>query len=520
MNALDVAGWFGLADAVLAAGRVPDNRVVILRAEGRGFCAGVDIKEIQAQGDEALIGANRGCFAAFAAVYECEVPVIAAVHGFCLGGGVGLAGNADIVVASEDATFGLPEVDRGALGAATHLSRLVPQHRMRSMVYTAKPATAAELHHYGSVLRVVPRERAGRRRLRGRRRTSPPRARPSSAGPRSPSTGSTRSTSGAATASSRGSPTSSTWPAWPTSSVPPSSRSATPTPPARPIGDATMSDKRLTLDELVGELRSGMTIGIGGWGSRRKPMAAVRAILRSDLTDLTVVSYGGPDVGLLCAAGKVAKVVYGFVTLDSIPTDPHFKAARQSGAVEAMEVDEGMFYLGLLAASQRLPFLPTRAGLGSDVLARQPVAADGARRPTTTARSWWPCPPCASTPPWSTSTGPTPRGSGQILGPDPFFDELFLGAADRRFVTTERLVETEQFASEGAAPDHVHQPAADRWGGRDRRAGPTSPPVSPTTAATRRSRRSTWPRPGTRRPGRRSPNGSSRSTRPATRRPP
>ena len=156
VNALDVAGWFALADAVVAAGRVPDNRVVIVRAEGRGFCAGVDIKEIQAKGDEALIGANRGCFAAFAAMYECEVPVIAAVHGFCLGGGVGIAGNSDIIVASEDATFGLPEVDRGALGAATHLSRLVPQHRMRAMVYTAQVATAAELHHYGSVLRVVP----------------------------------------------------------------------------------------------------------------------------------------------------------------------------------------------------------------------------------------------------------------------------------------------------------------------------------------------------------------------------
>ncbi len=159
VNALDVAGWFGLAEKVLDAGRVADNRVVILRAEGRGFCAGVDIKEIRAQGDRALVGANRGCFAAFAAVYECEVPVVAAVHGFCLGGGIGLAGNADIVIASDDATFGLPEVDRGALGAATHLSRLVPQHRMRSMVYTAQPATAAELHQYGSVLRVVPADR-------------------------------------------------------------------------------------------------------------------------------------------------------------------------------------------------------------------------------------------------------------------------------------------------------------------------------------------------------------------------
>jgi enoyl-CoA hydratase len=133
--------------------------VVVLRAEGRGFNAGVDIKEMQAtEGFDALIGANRGCYAAFAAVYECEVPVIAAVHGYCLGGGIGLVGNSDIIVASDDATFGLPEVDRGALGAATHLARLVPQHKMRAMVYTAAVATAAELHHFGSVLHVVPRE--------------------------------------------------------------------------------------------------------------------------------------------------------------------------------------------------------------------------------------------------------------------------------------------------------------------------------------------------------------------------
>jgi enoyl-CoA hydratase len=158
VNALPVAGWFELADAVRSAGADPDVRVVVLRAEGRGFNAGVDIKEIQADpGFTALIGANRGCFAAFAAVYECAVPVIAAVHGFCLGGGIGLVGNADIIVASEDATFGLPEVDRGALGAATHLSRLVPQHKARAMMYTAATATAAELHAFGSVLAVVPR---------------------------------------------------------------------------------------------------------------------------------------------------------------------------------------------------------------------------------------------------------------------------------------------------------------------------------------------------------------------------
>src|SRR5580658_993460 len=159
VNALPVRGWFALAEEVRAAGADSATRVVVLRAEGRGFNAGVDLKEIQADpGFGALIGANRGCFAAFAAVYECAVPVIAAVHGFCLGGGIGLVGNADMIIASEDATFGLPEVDRGALGAATHLARLVPQHKMRAMVYTSATATAAELAQYGSVLRVVPRE--------------------------------------------------------------------------------------------------------------------------------------------------------------------------------------------------------------------------------------------------------------------------------------------------------------------------------------------------------------------------
>ena len=157
VNALDVAAWFALAEALVAAGRDPEVRAVLLRAQGRGFCAGVDIKEVQARGDEALVGVNRGCAAAFGAVYDCEVPVVCAVHGFCLGGGIGLAGNADIVVASDDATFGLPEVDRGALGAATHLARLVPQHKMRQMVYTAQLATAAELAAYGSVTQVVPR---------------------------------------------------------------------------------------------------------------------------------------------------------------------------------------------------------------------------------------------------------------------------------------------------------------------------------------------------------------------------
>jgi enoyl-CoA hydratase len=159
VNALTVAEWFELADSVRRLGEDPTVRVVILRAEGRGFNAGVDIKEMQnTDGFGALIGANKGCYAAFAAVYDCPVPVVAAVNGFCVGGGIGLVGNADVIVASDDAFFGLPEVDRGALGAATHLSRLVPQHKMREMVYTSANATAQQLHEWGSVSRVVPRE--------------------------------------------------------------------------------------------------------------------------------------------------------------------------------------------------------------------------------------------------------------------------------------------------------------------------------------------------------------------------
>lgn len=158
VNALTVQGWFDLADAVTEAGRDPGCHVVVLRAEGRGFNAGVDIKEIQNDSAyEKLIGANHGCAAAFSAVYDCAVPVIAAVHGFCLGGGIGLVGNADVVVASDDATFGLPEVDRGALGAATHLARLVPQHLMRTLYYTASTIDAHQLHHHGSVHQVVPK---------------------------------------------------------------------------------------------------------------------------------------------------------------------------------------------------------------------------------------------------------------------------------------------------------------------------------------------------------------------------
>jgi enoyl-CoA hydratase/carnithine racemase len=160
VNALPVAGWFEVAEALDDAGKDLATHAVVLRAEGRGFNAGVDIKEMQrTAGFDALIGANRGCFAAFKAVYECAVPVVAAVQGFCLGGGVGLVGNADTVVASDDAFFGVPEVDRGALGAATHLARLVPPHLMRTLYFTGRNIKAADLVPHGSVLEVVPRDR-------------------------------------------------------------------------------------------------------------------------------------------------------------------------------------------------------------------------------------------------------------------------------------------------------------------------------------------------------------------------
>ena len=155
VNALDIATWYDLADQLLAAGRDPETRVVILRAEGRSFNAGVDIKEVNALGDDALVGCNRACYAAFSAVYDCEVPVIAAVQGYCLGGGIGLVGNADLITASTAATFGLPEVDRGALGAATHLKRLVPEHKARQMLYMATAITAEEANRYGQLAAVT-----------------------------------------------------------------------------------------------------------------------------------------------------------------------------------------------------------------------------------------------------------------------------------------------------------------------------------------------------------------------------
>ncbi|MDG1479070.1 MAG: CoA-transferase [Myxococcota bacterium] len=217
-----------------------------------------------------------------------------------------------------------------------------------------------------------------------------------------------------------------------------------------------MKDKTCTAADVVAQLRDGMTIGIGGWGSRRKPMDLVRAILRSPLRDLTVVSYAGPDLGLLCAAGKVKRAIYGFASLDSIPLEPWFRRARQAGQIEAVELDEGMLWLGLQAAARRLPFAVTRAGLGSDVMAINPWLK--------TVRS-----PYGDTPPWAGASGegeelvaiPAIRldaalihlhradcgGNAVYLNADPYFDDLFAGAADRCFLSCEQVVPTAQLAA-------------------------------------------------------------------------
>ena len=204
----------------------------------------------------------------------------------------------------------------------------------------------------------------------------------------------------------------------------------------------TSLSKRLTEDEVVGELRSGMTIGIGGWGSRRKPMSIVRAILRSDLTDLTVVTYGGPDLGLLCAAGKVKRAVYPFVSLDSIPLEPHFRAARQGGTIEDEPYDEGLFLLGLQAAAWRVPFLPTRVGLGSDLFRDNPRLKT-VESPYDDGETLVAAPALTLDVSLVHMNRADERGNAGYLGPDLYFDDLFVGAAERTFLSAEYVVPTD-----------------------------------------------------------------------------
>ena len=207
-------------------------------------------------------------------------------------------------------------------------------------------------------------------------------------------------------------------------------------------------DKRVTIDDVVSEVRDGMTVGIGGWGSRRKPMALVRALCRSSVKDLRIVSYGGPDVGLLCRMGKVREVVYAFVSLDSIALEPHFRNARQSGAVTTMELDEGMFLLGLQAAAWRVPFLPTRVGLGSDVMRFNPTLQT-VRSPYADGEELVAMPALNLDVALIHMHRGDQGGTGQFLNIDPYFDDLMCMAASRRFMSVERLIPTEDFLTEG-----------------------------------------------------------------------
>jgi len=209
-----------------------------------------------------------------------------------------------------------------------------------------------------------------------------------------------------------------------------------------------MADKTTTLEAAVAEIESGMTIGIGGWGSRRKPMAFIRALLRTDVTDLTVVTYGGPDLGLLCAAGKVKRVYYGFVSLDSPPFyDPWFARRRTEGTIEAREMDEGMLRCGLQAAAQRLPFLPIRAGLGSDVrtfwgdelkTVTSPYETDGAHEELIAM------PALNLDAAFVHMNLGDVKGNAAYTGIDPYFDDLFLMSAKRRHLSVEKIVSTEE----------------------------------------------------------------------------
>ena len=204
-----------------------------------------------------------------------------------------------------------------------------------------------------------------------------------------------------------------------------------------------MTEKLCRLEAVAGQFRDGMTVGIGGWGSRRKPMALVRELIRSGVRDLTVVSFGGPDVGMLCAAGAVRKVVFGFVTLDSIAVEPHFAAARQAGSIEVVELDEAMLVSGLRAAGRRLPFEVTRSGLGADTLTANPQIRT-VTSPYDDGEVLVAMPAVELDVALLHLNRADALGNGQCLGPDPYFDDLFARAAAHTILSAEEVSSTSE----------------------------------------------------------------------------
>ena len=209
-------------------------------------------------------------------------------------------------------------------------------------------------------------------------------------------------------------------------------------------------NKIVSYKDVVDQLSDGMIIGIGGWGARRKPMSLIREICQSDLKDLTVVSYGGPDVGLLCAHKKIKKLIFGFVSLDMIPLEAHFRLARQNNEIDVMELDEGMVQWGLRAAAMNLPFLPTRVGLGTDVLTSNPELKL-TKSPYADAEELVAMPALNLDVALLHVNKSDEKGNTQIIGPDPFFDELFARAAKKTFISSEEVVSTSELGGKDGA---------------------------------------------------------------------
>ena len=365
--------------------------------------------------------------------------MVAAVNGFCLGGGVGLVGNADCIVASDDAYFGVPEVKQGALGAATHMARLVPQHMMRTLYFTARTIKAADLVQFGSVLEVVPRDQLDDAALKvageiAAHDTRVIRAAKECLNGIDPidvnksyrfEQGFTMELNLAGVSDELRDEFAGTEKAKRVSKGP--------------------RDKQMTIDEVVGELKDGMTIGIGGWGPRRKPMALVRAILRSDLKDLTIVSWGGADVGLLARAGKIRKLVYAFVSprlrpagaeLPEGPPGGHHPRARRARRGHVPDRSARRRPAAAVPADARRPRLRRAGQPAADQDRHQPVRGDDQREELVAV------PALHLDVALVHLNRADKHGNATYLGPDPYFDDLFAMAADRAYVSVEQVVDT------------------------------------------------------------------------------
>jgi len=204
-----------------------------------------------------------------------------------------------------------------------------------------------------------------------------------------------------------------------------------------------MLDKRMTVDDIVDQISDGMTIGVGGWATRRKPMALIRAIARSNLKDLTLMAgYGGPDIGILAASGKIRKLVFAFASLDHFPLEPHFRNGRQAGAFEVVELDEGLYHWGLRAGAMKLPFLPTRVGIGTDIINQSGIEFRFVKSPYDDGEELVAMPALVPDIALIHAHRSDERGNLLTLSTDPLFDELLVRATKKSYATVEKIVPT------------------------------------------------------------------------------